>query len=1034
MITGVGPRRGRGAPDVEDGPGLPGMLPDMPGRVTSPLFVGRRDELAVVEAALEHAVSGDPVHLLVAGEAGIGKTRLVAEATRLARSRGFTVLHGAAISVGEQGLPFGPIVDALRGLVQDVGAAEARGLAGRAAPDLARLLPAFGSATGETATEARWAQTRLFEALLGFLARLATRAPVLLVVEDLHWADTATRDAVTFLVGGLRTVPVTVLGTYRTDELHRRHPLLPWLAELDRRAQVQRVLLERFERAAVAEMLESILGRPAPAGIVDEVFERSDGNPFFAEELLAASDDGRVARRLSGTLTEILLARVARVPEPAGDLLSAVAVAGRSIDHELLARIAGLPEPRLLEGLHAAVAAHLLVVETTARSDRYAFRHALVQEAVYDQLLPGERRALHRAIAGALEAGRGGADDDQRDAGLLAELAHHWTLAREDERAFTTSLRAADASLASFAFDAAVAAYETVFDLWDRVADPVGSSGLDLIELHRRTGLAAYLAGDDLRGVAHRREAVRAVDAKADPRRAGLLMEQLARSLYVTGEIAGSLDSYRAAVATIPPEPPSSERARVVSGLGQILMLLDRYDESRSLCEEAVAMARAVGDVVQEGHARNSLGFDLVILGECEAGLDELRAALAIAVEAGIADDVGRAYVNLCESLDNCGRTPEALEASIEGIRVATELGVGFSYGTYIRLGAVAIAYAAGRWDEAGVLLEEALSHQPSGRGAIAYRLPRILPLLVGRGDWPAADAALEAAEALADQGHGAQFIGPVHAADAERLLWRGDPRAALTTVERGLALLEGTGDRLETARLCRVGAWAAADLHEQSRAARDREGVAAALRSLAVLDERLCLVTANTGATSPRFAAERATFDAELARATESPSAVAWRLAGDAWDAVDRPYLAACARWREGEAALATGDPVGASTALRHGSTIAGRLGALPLADAIGSLARRARISLDESQPVPESGEGDPFGLTPREHDVLTLVAEGRTNRQIATELFISESTAGVHVSNILGKLGVASRTEAAAMAIRLRLVPPDDPADRRG
>ena len=730
------------------------------------------------------------------------------------------------------------------------------------------------------------------------------------------------------------------------------------------------------------------------------------------------------------------MAHVARLPEPAASVLSTAAVAGRSVEHGLLAQVAGLPEPQLLDAIRAAVAAHLLVVETTDREDRYAFRHALVQEAVYDDLLPGERRRLHRAIAEALEAEVADGGVPTADAGRQAEVAHHWTLAREDERAFVASLAAADAALASVAFEAALTAYETVIDLWDRVPDAAARAGADRVEIHRRAGLAAYLAGDYRRASVHRREAVDGVDPAADPRRAGMLREQLGRALYVTGDISGSLDMYHAAVATIPAEPPTAERARALSGLGQILMLLARFRESRPLCEEAIAMARAAGDVVQEGHARNTLGFDLVMLGQPDEGIAELRAALRIAREAVVPDDIGRAYVNLCEALDACGRTTEALETTTEGIEVASEVGIGFSYGAYIRVGGVSFAYSKGHWDMAAKLMADGLANGPVGTGAVAYRLPRTLPLLVGIGDWPRADAAIDEALGLAQQDRGAQFTGPVHGAMAERALWAGDPRAALEVVERGLGYLAPTNDRLETAKLCRVGAWAAADLHEVSRARRDAAGRAGAEEWMARLGERIRSVAAGDGWSSPVLAAELATLVAESGRLEARPGPSSWRAAAEAWDAVERPYLGAYARWREAESALAAGQPGEAASALREAHAIADRLGAGPLRDAVVALARRARIDLDPTRAAgpaaPATADGDPFGLTPRERDVLALVAEGRTNRQIAAALFISESTAGVHVSNILGKLGVGSRTEAAAVAYRLRLVADGDDEER--
>ena len=379
------------------------ILPLMATRVSSPVVVGRDAELRTIESALDRVAGGETVHLLVAGEAGVGKTRLTSEAARLAADRGFRVLRGDCGNVGGSSLPYGPFVEALRNLALDLGPVETAAVAGPAADDLARLVPAFGSLEPEP-SQSEWVQSRLFEALFGLFDRLAARSPVLLIVEDLHWADAATRETIAYLVRGLRDVPFLFIGTFRSDELHRQHALLPWLAELDRGGRVERIDVARLTRSQVASLLMSILGTQPEPELVADVFSRSDGNPFFAEELLAANRQGRAGPRLPPTLREILLAHIAAVPETATAVLRVAAVAGRRVEHELLAEVAGLPEDELLDGLRAAVGGHLLVVESGEGVERFAFRHALVQEVVYDELLPGERRSVHRAFAEALEA------------------------------------------------------------------------------------------------------------------------------------------------------------------------------------------------------------------------------------------------------------------------------------------------------------------------------------------------------------------------------------------------------------------------------------------------------------------------------------------------------------------------------------------------------------------------------------------------------------------------------------------------------
>ena len=656
---------------------------------------------------------------------------------------------------------------------------------------------------------------------------------------------------------------------------------------------MQRVELVRFDQPRLAALIAAILGVEPRSDLVTDVFDRSDGNPFFAEELLAARRPGTTGPRLPPTLREILLAHIASAPDSAQPVLGVAAVAGRRVEHDLLARVAGLPQDELLDGLRAAVGGNLLVIEAEDGVERYAFRHALVQEVAYDELMPGERRARHRAFAEALEALAAGSGTS--DAGHLAELSHHWAAAHEDARAFEASVRAGDAAISSFAFGAALQEFERALDLWDGLADPAELAGFDRVELLRRAGLAAYMAADYRRTVAHRREAI-AADTVADPVRAGLLREELGRALWLIGDTVGSLAAYRDAVETIPVEPPTAERARALSGLGQILMLQAKYVESRALCEEAISIARTVGARAQEGHALNTYGNDLAALGDCEGGAAALREALEIAREVRNADDVGRAYVNLTEEMHDCGHSSAALAEAYEGIRTAEELGIGHSYGYYIRLGGVSTAYALGRWDEASQLLSDAIARAPSGTGAERYRLSESLRLLVSQGS-EAADAGLERADELIDDVSEAQFMGPVHTAGAERELWRHSPRAALAYVERALDSLVGTDDQVETAHLCRIGAWAAADLADEGRASRDGSAVTDARAWFERLDANLARVEgAGLGDGYRReLAVDRATLEAESSRLDGVADATAWagsRTRGRNWS--DRTSLPA--------------------------------------------------------------------------------------------------------------------------------------------
>jgi tetratricopeptide (TPR) repeat protein len=652
------------------------------------VLFGRAAEAAQLWAAFERAQAGLPATVVVAGEAGVGKTRLVSEFITRVRAQGALALAGGCLDVGEGVVAYAPLAEALRSLGSAVDPAELERVLGSARAELARLVPELGAQVeaGVQAAPEAGALTpgRLFELLLGVLHRLAERGPLLLVVEDLHWADQSTRDLLGFLVRNLRA-GVALLLTYRSDELHRRHPLRPFLAELDRSGRTERVELGRLGRRELGELLAGILGEPAPAALAGEILARSEGNPFFAEELLAArAEGGGGSAELPEALRDLLLARVEALLQATGRLLQVAAVAGRRVDHHLLAEVAAQPPDCLVELLREAVAHHILVVEGS--SGAYAFRHALVQEAVYDDLLPVQRPPLHAAYARALAARIEG----QGDAGTaeLGRLAYHWYASHDLGRALLASVQAGQAAEGAFALAEAVGHYERALERWEQAPQAAASSPLDRSSLLQRAAQAAMLAGKRGRAVALIGQALAEIDAAAEPVRAGALLERLARYQWLAGETA-AMAAVERAVAITPAEPPSPERAQALAAHGQMLMLRSRNWAAQARCEEAAAVARRVGARGVEGHALNSLGASLGSRGHLEAGVAHLEQARAIAAELGDPDELCRAYHNLgCIYLIN-GRYEEAVRAELEGLDLARRFG---SMGSY---GAVVIAQAA---------------------------------------------------------------------------------------------------------------------------------------------------------------------------------------------------------------------------------------------------------------------------------------------------------------------------------------------------
>ncbi len=596
------------------------MIAEVSRRVTSDEFIGRSGELAQISGILDEATRGIPSHLLLGGEAGIGKTRLVGEAAEMARVSGWTVLTGACLDLGETGLPFEPFVDLLRRWVRDVGRPQAIAFAGPMASDLGRLLPELAPRP-PTPAQGLSAEGRIHEALFELLTTIARRGPVLAIVEDIHWADPSSLAVLAFLLRAASDIRLTVLATYRTDELHRRHPLRRWLGEALRHGRLTRVELAPFSEDEMAALIGNVIGQPASVDLARRILLRSDGNPFFAEELLASGIDD-AAPSLSPTLRDLLLARIAGVSPAGRRALDTVAVAGCKVTHSVLASLFapdGIdPTPAIRESVDAG-----LLVAFATPEDAYAFRHELVAEAAYEDVLPAERRRLHRAYALALEASADGTHDARR----LVELAHHWRAARDVPRAFSASVRAGDAAAGTYAFTEALSEYEHALAAWDQVTDADELAGMDRIELLRRAARAADLASAHRQAVGLLREALTLAE-EGPALRTGALLEQFGRSLWIQGDTAAAVDAYERALAITPAAPPSTERARAVSGLAQVYMLHGWLRKSLELTREAVDEARRAGARGVEGHALNTMGTDLAAIGDGAGAIRTLERAL----------------------------------------------------------------------------------------------------------------------------------------------------------------------------------------------------------------------------------------------------------------------------------------------------------------------------------------------------------------------------------------------------------------------
>jgi DNA-binding CsgD family transcriptional regulator len=967
-----------------------GMLEDVSARLSSPVLVGRDEQLSDLRAALDRARDGRPAALLIGGEAGVGKTRLTDEFAAAARSAGVRVMRGGCLDLGADGMPFAPFAAMIRELVRDLGADRVAGmLPGQAARDLARLLPEFGETDREA--DPAEARARLFEQVLTLIERLAEDAVAALIVEDAHWADRSTRDLLAFLIGSQQVLGnVLIIVTYRSDELHRTHPLRPLLAELGRLGWVERIELHRLTRLDSDQLVARITGRePAPA-LADEVYRRTEGNPLFVEELLCC--DGGLSAELPESLRDLLLAAVRRLPDPTQELLRAAGAGGQHSGHALLAAVTGRDDDDLASGLRPAVAANVLIADDGG----YAFRHALIREAVYDDLLPGERTRLHTRFAAAI-----GANPALVPAGRAEiEQAHHWYHAHDTTSALVSAWRAAADAGHAAAHAEQLMLLARVLELWEKVPDADGRIGVSHLTVLEQAAFAAAAADSNERGIALASAALEEIDAPAEPVRAALLLEARARFVRHLGREGAAAD-LRAALELVPPGTGDGARARVLmSGLkhGSDLSLAARRDAAT----EARELARRAGDGATEANAVGELAMIESYAGDDAAALTIFAQARQIALRARAHEPLLLVAINESHVLEGIGEHERAAQVARSGIAQAATYGMARSTGTFLAINVAEPLVALGRWDEAAEVVEHALALSPPPLHRVALRIVRA-QIALRRGDQAAAEDSLAVAAALLARTrfagpHATQYHLPLAQLEAELRLAQDRPAEAVTVLAAAL-------DRHDLLFVPRYG-WQLLVAGARICAAAGRDRVAA--QQAEPLLGRLRAVAAKMDCAGPVQDAYR------LAFAGRSDEAAA------AWERLAQPYEQALALHEAAAAAMAEGDRDGAADRLARAAALAGQLTAVPLREEIGTLARSARITLDGPggrMPPPR------LGLTAREYEVLRHVAAGQSNPEIAADLFISVKTASVHVSNILAKLGVSSRGEAAAAAHRLRL-----------
>ena len=808
----------------------------MSGRASSPVLVGRDEQMAALEAAFASARQGGPSAVLLGGEAGVGKSRLVSEFGRTAALAGARVLTGGCLALGTDGLPFAPFTAVVRDLVHEMGAdAVASMLPGRTTRGLARLLPELGEPdTGGDPAEAR---ARLFEEVLSALDHLTRHSPVVLVIEDAHWADRSSRDLLTFLIGNQRALSgLLIVVTFRSDELHRTHPLRPLLAALDRIAWVERVELPRLTRNDTGQLVVRILGRQPTGDLADALYHRSAGNPLFVEALLCC--DGELSAELPESLRDLLLESVRRLPDDTQEVLRVASAGGETTGHALLGAVTGLDEGALTRAVRPAVIANVL----HPRGDGYAFRHELIREAVHDDLLPGEHGRMHSRFAEAIDA-----DPTLVPPGRAAvEMAHHWHSAHDSAWALIGAWQAAAQAGRAVADAERLSLLARVLELWDQVPDAAERIGADHIEVLEEAVSAARNAREFERGIALASSALKELDPAAEPVRVAKLLGRRGHFRMKLGRKDYTRD-LEDALEYVPADESPPTRMEILLELAHCP---PRVTNERSYAEEALAIARRTGDEANEATALLTLAMFSADPGQQAASdsgpLDLIAQARDMAERRGAEDVLLHAAVNESHLLEGAGEHERAAEAARRATASADAELLSRTSGTVLAANQAEPLFALGRWDEALKVSRGALDlYLAPGPMNRALQQVIIGSIVLARGDLAAAaQSVMTARDALRSARYEDQHQLPLARLEILFALAKDGPVAALAAASQIMDRfdLSGSSPRygwpVVTAGTSAV--LAAARLAGVSRDERLRDEAAAAADRLRAIAEKL--------------------------------------------------------------------------------------------------------------------------------------------------------------------------------------------------
>jgi DNA-binding CsgD family transcriptional regulator len=984
------------------------MMGHMPPAIDNngPL-VGRAEELARLAGLVGVGTSTDdlrPGAVLLAGDAGVGKTRLLAELRDQAEASGWRVMIGHCLDFGESALPYLPFSEAFGRL-----AAESPTLASSlvaTGPGVARLMPArrmLGDEQPDRGESGRLDRPDLFESVHATLEQLARAEPLLLLVEDVHWADQSTREMLSFLFSRGFAAPVAIVASYRSDDLHRRHPLRTSAAEWSRLPGVTRLELGRLPDDDVRALVRTLHPSPLPERAVRGIVSRAEGNAFFTEELVAAAESGTGV--LPVALADLLLVRLDRLDDDARRVVRAAAVSGRRVSHEVLALVVDLEPAALDAAIRSAVERNVLV---PTPGDAYAFRHALLAEAVYDDLLPGERIRLHAAYATALAKGGFG--------GTAAELARHARAANDLTTAARASIAAGDEAMTVAGPDEAARHYEVALEL----ATATGIDDVDLVDLTVRACKATVAAGHTLRALALAQSQLAQLPPDAAALDRARMLHAVATAAIVADTNLDLLAVTSEALQLVPADPPTPLRARLMILHSRASLDRGRDDDAARWAADARVMGEQLGvaDVVAE--AATTLARIGERAGDPEAARELLERTVAEARQAGVLNAELRGLFSLAILHYERGRLSESIEVWAKASQVARTAGRPWApYGLEARVMGAQAAYVAGDWDRAAREADVRAESPPEIAEAMLVGVG--MAVRAGRGE----STATEVIGRLRPHWSAEGMVTILSATAGIDLHGdRGDLDAAVALHDEAVTSLSQLWERKDFQARVRFGALLLGQLASAAGRTGSRDRRALVDLGAEPLDVSRRIGEQRAAAAwghGPEHRAWLARAEAEHARlrwlaGVDPPEAreleQLWRRALAAFEEFGHVFEIARSRARLAAVLRAAGNATEAAEHVRAATEVARGLGAEPLLSELRTLgapaaARASTTRADEA-------------LTAREREVLALVAQGRSNREIAGQLYISAKTVSVHISNILAKLGASGRTEAVAVARR--------------